>query len=582
MNINILDFDMYSKRIGLFYKNNEKIGSRFGLILTITYILASLSLFLIYSLDVIKHKTVRVHDSTIYPREAPSIELDNDLFYFAFEVEDPTEKTRFIDKTIYYPKVHFFKKMKVEGGYLKTIYEEELKVERCNETKFGEDYKKLLVSGELNNSYCIENINLTLIGGLKFDKISYIQIEIYPCVNSTENNNHCKPQNEIDSHLSGSYFSILVKDKGLDPSNFVNPIVETFQDFYTTIDKSFFRDLILYFGITEIQTDVGLLYELINSKKILQFRKESKAFYFKNESNYYNGNKMCDVQIRLGDNIVIQNRSYNKMSEVFATTGGYMQLISTVFTIITLLKNKLEFEIKLANSLFNFYPNKRKITIKREYSKFIIDSLYNNKNNNPYLNKLNKTEISHKLCSNINNNTSIEKENNKKGKINNNSKKLILNVNSLPNKIESTIFQLNNNNHIEKTRNNNLKKRNTVTVFEDNKNYNKSKISLIPSGIDLYFQNISKQLNIKNNNSELRHSDYIIDNKIYLSDSYMPKNIKINTFYYYCFSHCRKDKEDIKLFDVCISFYRKKMDIIHLFNIILLIEKYASMNENIK
>ena len=38
--------------------------------------------------------------------------------------------------------------------------------------------------------------------------------------------------------------------------------------------------------------------------------------------------------------------------------------------------------------------------------------------------------------------------------------------------------------------------------------------------------------------------------------------------------------KDIKLFDVGISFYRKKMDIIHLFNIILLIEKYASKNES--
>jgi hypothetical protein len=80
--------------------------------------------------------------------------------------------------------------------------------------------------------------------------------------------------------------------------------------------------------------------------------------------------------------------------------------------------------------------------------------------------------------------------------------------------------------------------------------------------------------------TEPLEEENLIDNKIYLSDSYMPKNIKINTFYYYCFSHCRKDKEDIKLFDVGISFYRKKMDIIHLFNIILLIEKYASKNES--
>ena len=264
--MNFLDFDMYSKRIGLFYQNKEKIGSLFGFILTMIYIVASLSLFFIYALYVIKHKTFFVHDSIIYPREAPSIELDNNLFYFAFGIEPTSGKTRFIDNTIYYPRIHFFDKVK-EGGNMKTIYEEELKVERCNETKFGEEYRSLLVSGELNNSYCLENINLTLKGGYKYDKISYIQIDIYPCVNTTENKNHRKSQEIIDKYLARAYFSFLTKDIGLDPSNYINPLIPAFKDVYTTIDKAFFRDLILYFGITEIQTDKGLFSEQIKTKK---------------------------------------------------------------------------------------------------------------------------------------------------------------------------------------------------------------------------------------------------------------------------------------------------------------------------
>ena len=54
------------------------------------------------------------------------------------------------------------------------IYEEEIKVERCDNTKFGNDYKNLLVEGELlNNSYYVDNINFTLKGGFKNDSISY-------------------------------------------------------------------------------------------------------------------------------------------------------------------------------------------------------------------------------------------------------------------------------------------------------------------------------------------------------------------------------------------------------------------------
>ena len=279
MKINYLDFDIYTKRIGLYYHKKEKMSSKFGFILTLLYVAALLSLFWVYTYDVIKHKTIRVNDSTIYPREAPNISLDNNLFYFAFGVETAIDNIKFVDNTIYYPRAHFYYKKK-EDGNLKTIYEEELKVERCNETKFGEDYQSLLVSGELNNSHCIEDINLTLIGGAKYDRISYIGIGIYPCVNTTENHNHCKPQEVIDYYMSGAYFYVFAKDIGLNPSNFDNPLIPTFYDLYTTIDKSFFRDLIMYFGITEIQTDEGLFGEKNNIKKNFTISKRVKIFLF--------------------------------------------------------------------------------------------------------------------------------------------------------------------------------------------------------------------------------------------------------------------------------------------------------------
>ena len=40
-----IHFDMYSKRTNLFYKNQEKIGSFFGLFLSLAYIIISIFLF---------------------------------------------------------------------------------------------------------------------------------------------------------------------------------------------------------------------------------------------------------------------------------------------------------------------------------------------------------------------------------------------------------------------------------------------------------------------------------------------------------------------------------------------------------
>ena len=561
MKIKFLDFDIYSKRIGLFYQSKEKLGTTFGIILTIIYVVISLGLFITYITDIIRRKTINVHDSSIYPRNAPSIQLDKSFFYFAFGVESPHDRTRFIDKTIYYPRAYFFDKVK-DGGNLKILNKEELEVERCDETKFGKDYQSLLVSGELNNSYCLKDINFTLTGGLKYERISYIIIGIYPCINTTENHNHCKPQKIIDEYLSGAYFSFLAKDIGLNPSNYANPIVPTFQDFFTTIDKSFFRDYILYFGITEIQTDEGLFYEKMKTQKVLQIRKEAKAFYFRDDSHYYNGDTMCDILFRLGDDIRIHKRSYNKISEVFATTGGYMQLISTIFTIITFLTNKLESEIKYANSLFNLYPNKRKICVKSEFS-HLIDSI-NNENNIKYNSHINIT----------NKNASKNLDNNKNR---HNSKKEV-SIFESTNINEPKILKINNK--LENNINNKSSiKRNSI--IEDNKknNNNKSKVSLLQSKIDIYTPNMNNQYNILRK-TDNKQNNYMLDKNIKITDNFLTKNLNINLCIYCCFfSNCKKNRINIKLFNEGISFYRQKLDIIHLFNIILLIEIIASRHQ---
>ena len=57
------------------------------------------------------------------------------------------------------------------------------------------------------------------------------------------------------------------------------------------------------------------------------------------------------------------------MSEVFSITGGYMQLIFSVFGIISLLTKKMNIEKKLLNSLFYFNIKQKKVILSIEYKK---------------------------------------------------------------------------------------------------------------------------------------------------------------------------------------------------------------------
>ena len=546
LHLNYLDFDIYSKRIGLFYHNKEIIGSLFGFILTVIYIIVSLSLFIFYTITTIKKRNISVHDSYLYQKEAPSMNLNPNLFYFAFGVENNlADFTRFIDETIYYPKVYFINKIK-EGSIFKSVEESPLDIERCKQEKFGEEYQKLLVKNELNNSYCIKDLNLTLIGNTKFDKMSYIKIEIYPCSNTTENQNHCKSKEIINSYLSGTFISILTKDIGLEPTNYEKPIVPTFQELYVTIDRNYFRDFSLFFGIVEIQTDEGLFYEKIKKERYLNFIKTSQGIYNQDEESFYN-KSMCDVEFRISDDIRVQKRTYRKMNEVFAITGGYMQLISTICSILTFLTKTIIHQMKLVNDLFDFCPKQKKIFLKYDFEKLFLNHYINKKKNDNF-------------SSNNLRNMFLDKYSNS-----------IFNYN------KNNFLKLNNTEKLEVNKMSENYNNSKGIKEKDSSNIeNKSKVALLSHRINSISQ-FSKN-SIFNKNQIIKQKDSFYEKNKCLENNAIRK-IKFNPLYYLFFPKYKQNNNDSNLFNLAIYIYKKKMDIIYLFHIILVFEKLMKLEK---
>ena len=522
---NILKLDIYARRVGLFYKNKEKIGSYCGLFLTFLYVIISIILFAYYLALTIKRNEIRVYDSSLYSQKMPTIDLQRNYFYFAFGLEDPVTLNRFIDETIYHPEVVYVDRAKINGEFV-TINKFNLELDRCKEGAFGHNYNHLFVSHELDNSYCLKDFdyNLTLQGGFKYEKMSYIRIKIFPCKNTTENNNHCKPKEKLEQYMTSGYFSILLKDIGLNPSNYSHPVIPTLQDLYTTIDRRLYKNYILQFGLTEIHTDIGLVNEQINKEKFIQFRKEYENFVF-NEDEYNTDREIILVQIRLEDNIVVQKRAYTKISEIFSRIGGYMQLMNTIFLLLSLLINKLDAELTILNSIFNYNLKENSISLKYQ----TLNSLYNSQNHK-FLRSL---SLSFKK--------NLTKEfNNKESDNNKSNSYLILNNNINKNKE----IILNNN------------KRN-IDFIENNKN-------------DQSFHKIN--LNKNEENAIRIHKDNT-KNSGNIPKGYIGKlNLNfIDRIFKY--KHSKKNKM-LNLFYLARSFYRKRMDIVLAFSQSILAEKF--------
>ena len=537
MGLKISDIDIYGKRLGLFYKNKEKISNYIGIIFTVFYIGISLGIFIYYTIQTIKHVDLAVNDSTIYSKDIPHINLNNsELLYFAFAVEIPSKASRFIDETIYTVKAIFYDSVKNQNGEFEPVELRNLKVEKCNQKKFGLNYQHLFTEGEFNNSYCLSELDFVLTGGFIYDKLSLIRLDIYPCVNSTENNFHCKPQEIIDNFLAGGYFSILLKDVGLNPGNYSYPILPTLQDMYTTISKDFFRDLILYYEITEVKTDSGVFFENYHRETFLKFDKKFETFFLRSDENYYNGESICGVQIRLSDNIHLQNRQYKKIHNVFATAGGYMQMLNTIFSILSIFPNKFFYDNIIIDNLFDFDVKKNKIISKvsRKNNAFkkkrFMSELINlpkvQTNNRINLNILNKYE-------NANNESKSEKYSRKLSK--------------------------NDKNGDEKSIN--------ISAYE--KMNNASKIDVVPFSTDLHLVNNTKLVYIK----KTKNKKFVIKKNINAFEDNNYIHFNLNILDYLCLGRCKQQNKNYQLFRKGTLIFKEKLDVIYLFNYILFSEK---------
>ena len=122
-----------------------------------------------------KKEDISYDETYIYTDGVPSIELTNENYYGGFALQNPSTLKSYIDETIYFPKVYFRSGKKINDNWNWNV--NEIEVERCRIEKFGSNYRDFFKNLQLNNLYCLKEVNATLEGYMTSDIYSYINIE---------------------------------------------------------------------------------------------------------------------------------------------------------------------------------------------------------------------------------------------------------------------------------------------------------------------------------------------------------------------------------------------------------------------
>ena len=349
----VKDMDFFGKLPEFYIKGKQKQITLIGRIFTIIFIIIYILIFVYKIYRMIQRIDITFYDSYSDTEEVPSIEITNENFYLLFSLINDSGQ-HFIDESIYYPKAFFIDEEN-----------EEIKLERCKIEKLGSKYKHMFQKSELINYYCLNKVNYTFIS-----YTNSIKLQLFPCKNTTENNNHCKPKEVIDEKINGKDLEINFEDIIITPLNFGTPIKEKINLIYTTVFKTFGQYLYTEMQFVNIETSTNIIgFDFLTEAKSENFIKYNSleiipqpGYDLNDETNEY---PICEVEFQLNDKILREKRQYIQFIDVLGEVGGLMGIIYSFFAEICSFVSDILYEKKIANNLFSFDINRKIILIKK-------------------------------------------------------------------------------------------------------------------------------------------------------------------------------------------------------------------------
>ena len=565
------EIDMYARRLDLYYNGKPKKTSRVGIIFTLLYVTSFLTFFMYKLMRMIKRRDGKYYDTFSYVGEPPYIHLSNENFYGGFSLEIPGTYDSFIDEQVYYPRAYFKKGQRSGDKWNWTI--KEIELERCQLEKFGSDHRENFKRKPLNELYCFKHINETLYGHYSYDNYSFFYISFFPCINSTKNNNNCKPVEVIEYYLKGSFLSFQMQDVEMTPQHYNSPALPRNKDIYIKIGNKLFQEVHAFFQIVNVQTDIDILgFNDFQSFKSDQYLKYESVSIMSNliENNLYEaGEPFCNITFKLSDKVLTQRRTYTKLVEILGNIGGFMQFLYTLLRIISSFSTKILYELSLVNNLFEFNLNKKSILINNKEKKYIKKNHFSFTKNQKIFIPMKPVikAIAQNAILNINENKKFNKIKNKtneesfdKSRKSNDS----FIINKSPDKKEGKIAKFGLSakpeyyNALSKFINNKMKNKNTDN---NSKLYDKSDINIFNFNM--------------NNMSYNENEETIKENMRIIS------NIKINRACIYCCFFYIKKRKNVQniLLNEGMKLIIEKLDLLNLFRTLFRDEK---LHEHIK
>ena len=247
----IQELDLFKKRPNLYFKGKLQKPSKFGKALIYLYIAIYIAFFLYKIIRMSKKIDITYYESFDYSG-IPNINLTNDLFYAAFSFNYK------IDSSYYYPLVFYYEEVRENGKMVQKEFKN-LDLEICQLEKFGKKYRELLKNKDLDNLYCIKNLDKTALENSK-NSNKYLWIAFMPCIYQAPDGTKCHSQSEVMRYFAEGVRSVIYfADVELTPCLFYTPTQTQEKEFHYSLFQTLYNQFLINMKLVIIETDKDTL-----------------------------------------------------------------------------------------------------------------------------------------------------------------------------------------------------------------------------------------------------------------------------------------------------------------------------------
>ena len=222
------DIDLFGSDVDIYYKGRPKRNSWIGRIFTILYLGIYIFFFIFRVIRMANKEDVTFYDTYAFNGQPPSMKLTTETYSSGFALIHPLTGQPFIDPSIYKAKMTYLSGVKKGSSFV--FNKTDVPIEVCKINKFHPNYRDLFSKKDLDNLYCLNHIDYLLQGHRAYDVYSYLNIEFFPCVNTSENNYTCAPPDNITSVLTKFGVNFALQDVEITPEDYKNPTKPRLKD----------------------------------------------------------------------------------------------------------------------------------------------------------------------------------------------------------------------------------------------------------------------------------------------------------------------------------------------------------------